>query len=260
MYIQWTVYISNIPSQQVCLCQGWEHLFTKMHMYRTMYILGLRSFWGTSWVRSSWSPSGHILTPALSQFLGACVRSHACPEEVVYSLIDSCSYFTSFPSKHSLPMYSEQLILIHNSSTHTYLYITFIRTFKSLHYIIQHTHVQFAPSFVLLSVAGWLLSTLCVWYNYLLYEEKGTFLSYIDWTSPDRNAWHIWAHVSDLLSHVSEHASTWFGLEGGRVGSLGHSPFYSSSMAHMCTWHLYGNGQRHRLAIYILFHSWALTD
>jgi hypothetical protein len=73
-------------------CNKVEFLFTIMHTFWAMYILGLRSSWGTS--PPSWSSSEHLLTPALSPFRGACVRSHACPEKVVYSLNDSCSHFT----------------------------------------------------------------------------------------------------------------------------------------------------------------------
>jgi hypothetical protein len=127
----------------------------------TMYILGLQSSWG---IHPSWSPSGHVLTPALSPFLGARVRSHACLEEVVYSLNDSCSYFTQhlFPLSVSY-QHTVNISLKYTTKAHihiiyhiyTYirilvLYITLIRTFIS--------------SFLLLFVAGWLPSNLCVGY------------------------------------------------------------------------------------------------
>jgi hypothetical protein len=36
----------------------------------------------------------HLASSALAPFRGARVRIHACPEEVVYRLNDSCSHFT----------------------------------------------------------------------------------------------------------------------------------------------------------------------
>jgi hypothetical protein len=101
----------------------------------TMYILWLRSSWGTSRIRPSWSPSGHVLTPVLSPFQRVWVRSHACPEEVVYSLNDSCSYFTQRlfpPSVSDQPMYSEHLIIIHDNGTHPY--------YTSHSYVHSHPH------------------------------------------------------------------------------------------------------------------------
>ncbi len=104
-------------------------IIDNMHVLR-MYILGLRPSWGTSRVRPSWSSSGHILTPALSPFWGAPVRSHACPEDAVYSLNDSCSCFTQrlFPPSDFSPMYREYLIIIHGIALihiihHIHMYI-----------------------------------------------------------------------------------------------------------------------------------------
>jgi hypothetical protein len=91
------IYINNVISNvgfPAMLVIRLKFLFTIIHTFWAMYILGLRSSWGTSQVRPSWSPSEHLLTPALSPFRGARIRSHACPEEVVYSPNDSCSHFT----------------------------------------------------------------------------------------------------------------------------------------------------------------------
>jgi hypothetical protein len=71
-----------------------EYLFTRTHIYTDHY-----TYLGFSLLEASrehvlWSHSGHILTPALSPFRGTHARSHAPPEEVVYSLNDSCSHFT----------------------------------------------------------------------------------------------------------------------------------------------------------------------
>ncbi len=71
------------------------------NFYWSLYILGLWFSWGTPQARPAWSPSGHILTPSLSPFRGTHARSHAPPEEVVYSLNDSCSHF---PNVFSLQM------------------------------------------------------------------------------------------------------------------------------------------------------------
>ncbi len=128
---------------------------SRRHAQIEMYILGLRSSWGTLRVCPAWSPSGHILTPALSPFWGAPVRSHACPEDAVYSLNDSCSYFTNIFSLW---------VLLTNVQR-----ISFYNTYIAHIHIIHHIHTYaciFTSSFLLLFVAGWLPSTLCVWYNY----------------------------------------------------------------------------------------------
>ncbi len=100
-----------------------------------MYILGLRSSLGTSRVRPAWSPSGHILTPALSPFWGPSVRSHACPEDAVYSLNDSYSYFTNVFSLRALHTNVQKYLIIILAWHTCILYITFIRTFTFILYI-----------------------------------------------------------------------------------------------------------------------------
>ncbi len=100
-----------------------------------MYVLGLRSSWGTSRVRPAWSPSGHILTPALSPFWGVSIRSHACPEDAVHSLNDSYSYFTNVFSLRALHTHVQKYLII-ILAWHTFiLYITFIRTLPFILYI-----------------------------------------------------------------------------------------------------------------------------
>jgi hypothetical protein len=63
------------------------------------------------------------------------------PEEVVYSLNDSCSHFTQrlFPPK--VPQqHTETIPMLHDNIIHTYvLYITFIRT---LTYFILHVFIR----------------------------------------------------------------------------------------------------------------------
>ncbi len=81
-----------------------------------MYILGLSSSWGTSWICPAWSSSEHQLTPALSPFWGPRSKPRRS-EEVVYTPNDSCSNFTQrlFPPK--LPRNIHELFLmIHSTS------------------------------------------------------------------------------------------------------------------------------------------------
>jgi hypothetical protein len=52
-----------------------------------------------------------------------------------------------------------------------------------------------------------------------MYEEKGALRKYTYWLQEgaDTNVRYLQARVSNLVSHVSEHDSTWFGLAGARV-------------------------------------------
>ncbi len=101
----------------------------------TMYILGLSSFWGTSWICPAWSPCEHQLTLALSPIWGPRPKPRR-PEEVVYSLNDSCSRFTQhlfppkLPQQYMCTIFSIHLpsfiLIIHHIYHHSYLlYITF---------------------------------------------------------------------------------------------------------------------------------------
>ncbi len=124
------------------ICDKVVYLITvNTHVLR-MYILGLRSSWGTSRVRPSWSLFGHILTPALSPFWGAPVRSHACLEDAVHSLNDSWSCFTQhlFPPSGFSPMYREYLIIRHGNGTHSY--------YTSHSYVHSHPHIYILHSYV----------------------------------------------------------------------------------------------------------------
>ncbi len=140
IYVQWTAYILNIPSQQVCLCRVWKHLFMIVYIYRIMYILGPRSSRGTLRVRPLWSPSGHILTPALSPFLGACVRSHAVRRRLFIVLMTAAhispnvfspqTFLTNIQWKNYYNTHSSS----HTYDTYdTYHIHTYIHTF-ALHY------------------------------------------------------------------------------------------------------------------------------
>ncbi len=76
----------------------------------TMYILGLCSSCGTSRICPAWSPSEHLLSPALSPF-GARVRSHAVRRRLFISLMTashiSPNVFSlwEFPSTHMITSY-----------------------------------------------------------------------------------------------------------------------------------------------------------
>jgi hypothetical protein len=85
-----------------------------------MYILGLFSSCGTSQICPAWSPSEHQLTPALSPIWGPCPKPRR-PEEVVYSLNDSCSHFTQclFP-RNFLGDIHILFLIIHSILIHTY--------------------------------------------------------------------------------------------------------------------------------------------
>jgi hypothetical protein len=147
IYVQQTVYILNIPSQQVCLCRGWGHLFTIMHIYQTMYILGLglleapREYvlhgplLGIYWLRLCphfWEPALEATLDRRRLFIVLMTAGHISP--------------TSFPSKRSSPTYSEKLIIIHivarihiytsHSYVHSHPCITLNNTFMH----ISHLH------------------------------------------------------------------------------------------------------------------------
>ncbi len=133
-----------------------------------MYILGLSPSWGTSRICPAWSPSEHQLTPALSPIWGPCPKPRH-PEEVVYSLNDSCSHFTQclFPPK--LPQqHTCTTFIIHSSS-----FMLIIHHICKSNYILL-LHDKRAPSLLWFFVAGRLLSVSCVWYksNILQHKQK----------------------------------------------------------------------------------------
>jgi hypothetical protein len=98
--------------------------------------------WGTSRIRPSWSPSEHLLTPALSPFGGLRPKPRN-PEEVVYSPNDSCSHFTQrlFPPK--VPHQHSGIISYSTWQYHSHLYNTFTRTFTPF---ILHALFNFTSS------------------------------------------------------------------------------------------------------------------
>ncbi len=102
------------------LQQGWYlavnsslifiHYLSNVHTWAIFFLWHLANM-------SAWSPSEHQLTPALSPIWGLRPKPRR-PEEVVYSLKDSCSHFTQrlFPPKLpwqrtcTIPYYTFKLI------------------------------------------------------------------------------------------------------------------------------------------------------
>ncbi len=110
----------------------------------------------------AWSPSEHQLTPALSPIWGPRPKPR-CPEEVVYSLNDSCSHFTQrlFPLK--LPQqHTYTAFIIHSSS-----FILIIHRIHTSNYILL-LHDRFVSSFLRFFIAGRLPSVSCVRYSNFL--------------------------------------------------------------------------------------------
>jgi hypothetical protein len=101
-----------------------------------------------------------MLTPALSPFWGVPVRSHACPEDAVYSLNDSCSYFTNVFSLRVLLTYVERISYYNTCMAHIHIrhhIHMYIYT-----YTIHHIHMYaciFISSFLHRRLAA--LNSLC---------------------------------------------------------------------------------------------------
>ncbi len=166
------VYINNLTT--VTLDVGFPVIFCdkvgnkienplyEMHTIWAMYILRRPSSWGTSRICPSWSPSEHLLTPALSPF-GACVRSHAVRRRLFIVLITAAHIS---PNVFSLRMFPSNLQFIVSYNTRRYhahiLYITFTHTFTS--FIL---YILLISSFLPFFIAGWLPSAPCVWYSYV---------------------------------------------------------------------------------------------
>jgi hypothetical protein len=101
-----------------------------------MYILGLSPSWGISRICPAWSPSEHQLAPALSPILGPCLKPRR-PEEVVYSLNDSCSHFTQrlfppkLPQQHTWTVSYNTFNIIHTYQTsHSHKLLSLLFTWR----------------------------------------------------------------------------------------------------------------------------------
>ncbi len=119
-----------------------KFLFTILHTFWAMYILGLRSSWGTSQIRPSWFPSEHLLTPALSPFRGACVWSYAARRRLFIVLMTAAHISPNvFSLECSLATYSNYFIIRHNNSTHAYYTLTYYTSHSHTYiYIFYFTH------------------------------------------------------------------------------------------------------------------------
>jgi hypothetical protein len=83
------------------------------------------------------------------------------PEEVVYSLNDSCSHFTQrlFPPK--VPQqHTETIPMVHNNIIHTYY-----TSHSHAHLHLLFSHVLFKTSFLQISMVHWLPLGPCVRYS-----------------------------------------------------------------------------------------------
>ncbi len=113
----------------------------KLHVL-TMYILGLRSSWGTSRIRTSWSPSGHLLTPALSPFRGRALEATLVWRRLFIVLMTATHIS---PNVFSLPGFLTNVQWTSHYNTRQWqtftLYITFIHTFTSSYYT-SHSYVH----------------------------------------------------------------------------------------------------------------------
>ncbi len=124
-----------------------------------MYILGLYSSWGSSWICPAWSPSEHLLTPALSPF-GAGVRSHAVQRRLFIFLMTAAHISPNVFSLRKFLGNTQRLFLTVHSISFTLI----------IHHIYAHIHIFILcilsiSSFLLIFMAGWLLSDSCVRYN-----------------------------------------------------------------------------------------------
>ncbi len=85
-----------------------------------MYILGLYSSWGTSRICPAWSPSEHLLTPALSPFR-ASVRSHAVRRRLFVVLMTAAHISPDVFSLRKFLSNTQGLFLtVHSNIIHTY--------------------------------------------------------------------------------------------------------------------------------------------
>jgi hypothetical protein len=90
----------------------------------------------------AWSPSEHLLTPALSPF-GACIRSHAIQRRLFLSLMTAAHISPNvFSLREFLSPHHYFLQCIQYIEYHSYLlYITFICTFTFLFTCLVHNFI-----------------------------------------------------------------------------------------------------------------------
>ncbi len=129
------------------------HILIIVHTWAS----GLQSSWGTSRAPPAWSPSGHVLTLALSPFQSTHGRSHAPPEDIVYILNDSCSHFTNIFSLQ-LSLLAYWASYFNTACIHVIHYICIHTSYIILQYTTQRMHVYLASSF--LEAAAWYRASL----------------------------------------------------------------------------------------------------
>ncbi len=122
---------------QCCASRYIQHTcIDNVHTWASVFLRHLAS---SSFMVPFWPYTDSGSLPILA------VRSHACPEDAVYSFNDDSSYFAQriFPPSGFSPTYRKYLIIIQGNGTHLYytshsyvhsyphIYITFIYTFTS---------------------------------------------------------------------------------------------------------------------------------
>ncbi len=140
-YEKVNMYIGNVASvvfwdvNYECFQLGWQLVEIPLyilHVIWVMYILGLCSSWGTSRICPSWSPSEHLLAPALSPFGGARVRSHAIQRRLFIVLMTAAHISPNVFSLREFLSNIQRLFLtvqaisfipiIHHIYTHMYIF------------------------------------------------------------------------------------------------------------------------------------------
>jgi hypothetical protein len=122
---------------------GLKFLFTIMHMFWAMYILGLRSSWGTSRVRPS-CPLLSFYWLRLCPHFGEPALEATLVRRRLFMVLMTAAHIS--PNVFSLQMFLSNVQWISHYNTrqkHAHiLYITFIHTFTSLCYR-SHSHLHF---------------------------------------------------------------------------------------------------------------------
>ncbi len=118
-------------SSNICnkVCNKIEIPLYEMNTNWAMYILGLRSSWGTLRICTSWSPSEHQLTPALSPF-GACVWSHSVRRGLFIVLMTAAHIS---PNVFSLRMFL--------SNSNCFSWYTMIASTHIIHHIHTYNYI-----------------------------------------------------------------------------------------------------------------------
>jgi hypothetical protein len=97
-----------------------------------MYILGLCSSWGTSQICPSWSPSEHLLAPALSPFGEPRVQSHAIQKRLFIVFMTAAhispnifslrKFLSNIQGLFLCYIIISFILIIHHIHTHIYIF------------------------------------------------------------------------------------------------------------------------------------------